>query len=233
VLAELEENERVVKLRPAFASNRAARAKVPITTIPSTPRDQPSAEDPQHHFALDDLEDGPTKVPPLEQDDVAPAVSRASVEDLSADDLRDEFSDAGFEILAEAALDESPFDVVTDAGSANPLSSNRVAAIFDEAQRGSPRVARQASVASAIARPTWTRTPDFDPPDLERSADPGRPYSPTPSTIPGRVPTKEIDLESALDALDIEADAAPVAKSLGAPIVADDDDVPIELEFED
>ncbi len=90
-----------------------------------------------------------------------------------------------------------------------------------------PTTARSA-LAAAVSRPTWTRSTALD--DAEPTPPPTNELA--PPTIPGRVPTREIDLESALDALDIEEEGLAETAAPQRPRTGDDE-FPIELELED
>lgn len=66
------------------------------------------------------------------------------------------------------------------------------------------------------AVPTWRRTAGFDP--LDSPFETPAVAELAPPTIPGRIPTQELDLESALEALDLGADDLPFrSPSKGAP----------------
>ncbi|MEZ4360681.1 MAG: hypothetical protein R3B48_10900 [Kofleriaceae bacterium] len=158
-------------------------------------------------------------VPPTELDDVQLGRLRSAPRRDPTSEVIEDLEEAGFEILSEEDLiDEGDLDALDE---------------FDIGPWRSPRSPqeRAAAFAAAVARPTWSRTPDLD----EHGAAPGEldGQGVTPPTIPGRVPTREIDLESALDALDIESDAAPPVPSVAPRHDDDEDDFPIELEFDE
>ncbi len=132
------------------------------------------------------------------------------------------------------ALGESAFEILLeeDLDDGEPLVQQRAHELEKE-----PNAESSASI------PTWRRTAGFDP--LESPFD--IPSSPdlTPPTIPGRIPTQELDLESALEALDLGADdlspppatasLPPAAKAPGAPrsATAEFDDLAVEVELDE
>lgn len=225
VLAELEESDADPVAQPqplAFAE--------PAVAI-----------DPLDQLALDDLDDAePMAASPrrrASQPWSATVDETAPVEQIELDASLDSgihsLDDSGFEILAEAELGgheahegpttASPYDAP---GAYGYRSAPPSAETYDEPAR-EPITARSA-LAAAVSRPTWTRSKALD------QAEPAQPVNElAPPTIPGRVATRDIDLESALDALDIEADAPAVPLQPRQPEPTHDDDFPIELEFDD
>lgn len=106
--------------------------------------------------------------------------------------------------------------------------------------------ASEPSAESSASMPTWRRTAGFDP--LDPPFDTARNADFAPPTIPGRIPTRELDLESALEALDLGADDLPTRAPARAPAAAatppsergaarsataELDDLAIELELDD
>lgn len=210
-------------------------------TQAAPPRPSSSAPpvDPLDQLALDDL------------DDAEPSGGRghlrhappwhATVDETMPTEPVD-LEDTGFEILAETDLGPNePHERTLDGHRAYETAIPRTRTVpptgHDDGHH-EPTTARSA-LAAAVSRPTWTRSKALDAAELT----PPPTSEISPPTIPGRVPTKEIDLESALDALDIEAEA-PVAPLLPrepepatdprANLGADgEEEFPIELEFDD
>jgi hypothetical protein len=209
VLAELEESERA-------SSVRSAQRRIPgfATAVASDPSGVARPEAALDHLALDELDDADATGAPRSNPD-------RNAEPSAAADVLELDGDADFEILAEEDVELDFHDLRT---ATEPPAPG--VAVQD---RFTAKLPRAAAIAAAVARPTWTRTTALDSiastpaPEIQRSR------TSTPPTIPGRVPTQEIDLESALDALEIDAEAPAVR--LPAPAVEEDD--PIELEFEE
>lgn len=149
--------------------------------------------------------------------------------------LRDDGAPPSADALDLGALGESAFEILVeedlDDGEAPVPPSTRT-----------PEKEPSAEASASI--PTWRRTAGFDP--LESPFDIPAGPDLTPPTIPGRIPTQELDLESALEALDLGADDLPIAalkespppaagKSLSSPrsATAELDDLAIELDLDD
>jgi hypothetical protein len=219
VLAELEEVDHDATPRPPIAPRAAAHAPSPAS-VPYDPLDQ---------LALDDLDDAE---PPAGRRTPAPWYATV---DETVPTTPVDLDDSGFEILAEAEL--AGHDLLEGTAAEAPRLAMRDATVpprghddgrhHDDAPR-EPITARSA-LAAAVSRPTWTRSTALD--HAEPSPPPANELA--PPTIPGRVPTREIDLESALDALDIEAEAPVVPLRPRNELADDDDEFPIELEFDD
>lgn len=107
---------------------------------------------------------------------------------------------------------------------------------------------KEPSAESSASIPTWRRTAGFDP--LESPFDIPAGPDLTPPTIPGRIPTQELDLESALEALDLGADDLPTPPTAAPPppaaneaankapsaprsATAEFDDLAVELELDE
>jgi hypothetical protein len=219
VLAELEEVDHDAPPRPPLPQRAAAPSPSPAS-VPYDPLDQ---------LALDDLDDAD---PPAGRRTPAPWYATV---DETVPTTPVDLDDSGFEILAEAEL--AGHDFLEGTAAEAPRQAMRDDTVpprghddgrhHDDAPR-EPITARSA-LAAAVSRPTWTRSTALD--HAEPSPPPANELA--PPTIPGRVPTREIDLESALDALDIEADAPVVPLRPRNELADDDEDFPIELEFDD
>lgn len=261
VLAELEESERASRSprtssagRVVEAAAMAAATVEAAATLTPPPASvgrgaEPVALDPLDQLALDDLDDADPGLPRALGAWQATVDETLPVTPINLDD--------SFEFLAEAELEAndlesgaariapsfggaafgSSYAAPARAPAPSPLAPDSLAALAAPTQLlpeepGDPQTARSA-LAAAVSRPTWTRSKALDAPEAPPTIA-GADLA--PPTVPGRVPTREIDLESALDALDIEADA-PVAplqpRQPTRELLDDDDDFPIELEFDD
>jgi hypothetical protein len=217
VLAELEESDQ--DARPPMRA--AAPAPPSRPAPPFDPLDQLALDD------LDDAEPAGRRTPPRWHAYVDETVPTTPVD----------LDDSGFEILAEAELAGHDFLEGTAAEAPRLTDHQAPPRGHDEGRPerpddGAPArepITARSALAAAVSRPTWTRSTALD--QAEPSTPPANELS--PPTIPGRVPTREIDLESALDALDIEADAPAVPMRPRNQLADDDDDFPIELEFDD
>lgn len=259
VLAELEDDTADPPARhvPLFAPRTPAVARAGAPSAPSAPYD------PLDQLALDDLDDaeaasgppGRRAAPPwyATVDETLPVQPVELAADLPGElsvDLPVELDDA-LDHRLDSALEDSGFEILAEAEVAHHDALEGTAASaprYDDApsRRLAPQpagpgypdeparepITARSALAAAVSRPTWTRSKALD------QAEPPPPVNElAPPTIPGRVATRDIDLESALDALDIEADAPAVPLRPRQPehdaSKPDDDDFPIELEFDE
>lgn len=214
----------------------------PSTPAPSTAHmgPAPEAREPTSGFerVLAELEESEpprsTSAPGLEEDPLDQLAIEALVDAAPQRGEPVAAPRAGVEALDLGALGESAFEILLE----EDLSDGEPG----EASASEPPPEAQSSV------PTWRRTAGFDP--LDPPFDTTRSADFTPPTIPGRIPTQELDLESALEALDLGADDLPLrpatrtANATSTPpgasasrasrsATAELDDLAIELELDD